>query len=68
MTAAATQFRPRYLRTPAQRRLDELVDQKTREAAAYFESRRVPGLTYKVSSTIDLKGAMVLTWTPEPVS
>ena len=58
----------RQIRSPAQIRLDRLAEEKTRAAIAHFESRRVPGITYQVSSTIDLKGAMVLTWSPEPRS
>lgn len=51
-------------RTPGQRRLDELVKAKTREAIAAFERQRVPGVDYAVSSEVTETGVLVVTWTP----
>lgn len=51
-------------RTPQQTRRDHQVSENTREAVGYFQKHRVPGITYKVTTTIDLSGSLVLTWSP----
>lgn len=46
------------------RRLDEQVRQKTNEALSHFYRHRLPGVPYDMSSQVDAKGALVITWTP----